>query len=417
MSMRKKPRGRAVLSAAVLAAAVAVGGVIWSHAAGAGSRPEPAALAAKGTFARAQVVRLGAESAHSSVRGSQLEKARGHSKGRVTIGGGDEIIAAVTGSLSPVAVDSSDGGTVVYSAWRQISHPQRSDPKRGTGQGVKVGAPVGVPSVRVYSDASRKDKLIESGAYSPALSLDGRLAFVRGDSNTVRQNVEYTGKIVVGKVDGGSFQPWTGDSARYYTYAWAGSTLLAYKALPESEAADLYAFTDAGKSRLLAPEAFAIAVSPDASRVLVTVGRRMVEIVRVADGAIEASMPLDGEGVAAPDSATTPHALMFAGSWHGDRVVANSDVGLVVLNVAHGIRIESVIKTPGFPTGITEPTFLDDSHLIGWADLGSLPGKDATDEPAYDNALVQCDLAAKSCAVGAASPARTWARWVVNPSR
>jgi hypothetical protein len=128
-------------------------------------------------------------------------------------------------------------------------------------------------------------------------------------------------------------------------------------------------------------------------------------------------MPLDGEGVAAPDSATTPHALMFAGSWYGERVVANSDVGLVVLNVAHGIRIESVIKTPGFPTGITEPTLLDDSHLIGWADLGSLPGKDAKDEPAYDNALVQCNLTAKSCAVGAASPARTWARWVVNPSR
>jgi hypothetical protein len=416
MPMRKKPRGRAILSATALAAAVAAGGVVWSHAAGAGSRPEPAALAAKGTFARAQVGRLAAETAHSSVRGSQLEKARG-SKGRLTIGGGDEIIAAVAGSLSPVAVDSSDGSTVVYSSWRQISHPQPSDPKRGTGQGVAVGAPVGIPSVRVYSDASGKDKLIESGAYSPALSVGGRLAFVRGDSNTVRQNVEYTGKIVVGKVDGGSFQPWTSDSARYYTYAWAGSTLLAYKALPQSEAADLYAFTDAGKSRLLAPEAFAIAVSPDASRVLVTVGRRMVEVIRVADGAIEASMPLDGEGVAAPDSATTPHALMFAGSWYGERVVANSDVGLVVLNVAHGIRIESVIKTPGFPTGITEPTLLDDSHLIGWADLGSLPGKDAKDEPAYDNALVQCNLTAKSCAVGAASPARTWARWVVNPSR
>jgi hypothetical protein len=415
--MRKKPWGRAMVSAAVLAAAVAAGGVIWSHSAGAGSRPEPAALAAKGTFGRTQVVRLTAETAHSSVRGSQLEKVRGHLKRRVAIGGGDEIIAAVAGSLSPVAVDSSDGSSVVYSSWRQISHPHPSNPQRGTGQGVKVGEPVGIPSVRVYSDAPGKDKLIESGAYSPALSLDGRLAFVRGDSNIVRQNVDYTGKIVVGKVDGGSFQPWTSDSARYYTYAWAGSTLLAYKALPQSEAADLYTFTDAGKSRLLAPEAFAIAVSPDASRVLVTVGRRMVEVVRVADGAIEASMALDGEGVAAPGSPTTPHALMFAGSWYGDRVVANSDAGFVVLNVAHGIRIESVIKTPGFPTGITEPTLLDDSHLIGWADLGSLPGKDATDETAYDNALVQCDLAAKSCAVGAASPARTWTRWVTNPSR
>lgn len=418
MPMRKKLRARAILSATAFAAAVAAGGVIWSHAAGAGSRPEPAALAAKATFERAQVIRLAAQREHSSIRGSQLEKVRGQSKGRVTIGGGDEIIAAVTGSLSPIAVDSSDGSSVVYSSWRQISHPQRSDPKRGTGQGVEIGEPVGIPSVRVYSDATGKDKLIESGAYSPALSVDGRLAFVRGDTNIVRQNVEYTGKIVVGKVDDeASFKPWTSDSARYYTYAWAGSTLLAYKALPASEAADLYALTGPGQSRLLAPEAFAIAVSPDASRVLVTVGRRMVEVVRVADGAIEASLALDGEGLAAPDSPTTPHALMFAGSWYGDRVVANSDVGLVVLNVRDGIRIESIVKAPGFPTGITEPTLLDDTHLVGWADLGSLPGRDATDEPAYDNALVQCDLAAKSCAVGAASPGRSWTRWVANPSR
>jgi hypothetical protein len=228
--------------------------------------------------------------------------------------------------------------------------------------------------------------------------------------------VDYDGKIVVGKADGSSFDVWTGDSARYFTYGWAGSTLIAYKSAPQSEAADVYAFTGPNQSRLLAPDAFVVAISPDGSRLLVTVARRMVEVVRVSDGAIEASLPLDGNGVAA-DSATTPHALMYSGSWYGNRVVATSDVGLVVLNVDGAIRIESVLQTPGFPNGIAEPTLVDATHLVGWADLGARPGPSARDEPAYDNALVECDLAAQSCDTSPATAARTWSRWVRNPSR
>ena len=407
-------RRRGLAAALVLVGSVAVGGAIWSHGAGAGETPEPAAIAARGTFERAEVAILAAESTQSSLQGSNLNAARGQSTGGpVVIGAGEEVIASLTGSLTPVAVESSDRGTVVYSSWRQISRPERGI----AGQGIKAGALVGIPSVRAYNVATGTDKLVERGAYSPALSLDRRLAFVRGDTDTVRQNVAYTGQIVVGSADGESFESWTRGSARYFTYAWAGSTLLAYKALPDSEAADLYAFTSAGRSRLLAPEAFVIAISPDGERVLVTVGRRMVEVIRVANGAIEASLPLDGPGVAAPDSPTTPHALMFAGSWYGDRVVANSDVGLVVLNVRDPIRIESVIETPGFPMGITEPTLVSDTHLIGWADIGSPPTPGAREEPAYKNALVECDLAAKVCSVGTARPGRSWTRWVTNPSQ
>jgi hypothetical protein len=412
MAKRKRGRWTALAGVIVLAAAASAAGIVWLSAAGAGSTPEPAALATKGTFTRENAASLLAASTHSSIRGSDLEINRGNSQLRAHIGGGQEVIAAITGSLTPVAVASQDGETTVYSSWEQLSHPSPG----ALGQGLKVGQAVGVPSVRIHK-ASGSDALVERGAYAPALSLDGRLAFVRGDTDTVRQNVDYTGKIVVGSADGSSFESWTDGSARYFPYAWAGSTLIAYKALPDSEAADVYAFSGHDSSRLLAPEAFVIAISPDGSRLLVTVGRRMVEIVRVADGAIEASMPLDGEGVAAADSPTTPHALMFAGSWSGERVVASSDVGLVVLNVENGIRIESVFKTPGFPTGITEPMLLDDKRLLGWADLGSLPGRGAKVEPAYDNALVECDLARQSCAVGAPSPGRTWTRWVTNPSR
>jgi hypothetical protein len=413
MATRNKRRRTVLAGAIVLGAAASAAGMIWLSAAGAGSAPEPAALATKGTFKSEQVASLAAESTYSSIRGSELEISRGESAGtQDRIGGGEEVIAAITGSLTPVAVESHDGDTIVYSSWQQLSHPEPG----ALGQGLKVGQPVGVPSVRIH-EANGKDQLIERGAYSPTLSLDGRVAFVRGDSESVRQNVDYAGKIVVGQADGTSFEPWTSESARYFPYAWAGSTLIAYKALPESEAADVYAFTGPSSSHLLAPEAFVIAISPNGSRLLVTVGRRMVEVVRVADGAIEASMTLDGSGVAPYDSPTTPHALMFAGSWYGNRVVANSDLGLVVLNIHDGIRIESLLKTPGFPTGITEPTLLDNTHLIGWADLGSLPGRGAKVEPAYDNALVECDVASQSCTVGAPSVGRIWTRWVTNPSR
>ena len=66
---------------------------------------------------------------------------------------------------------------------------------------------------------------------------------------------------------------------------------------------------------------------------------------------------------------TLPQALMYAGSWRGDRIVANSDGGLVVLNVRGGLHVETVFATPAFPHGIAEPVFTDDTHVEGWADV------------------------------------------------
>jgi hypothetical protein len=308
-------------------------------------------------------------------------------------------------------VQSNDHSLVAYSSWHQIAALKPEEP----GQGVRVGDPIGVPSVRLYDDGAGKDKLVAMGAYSPALSVSGELAFVKGDETIVRANRDYTGRVVVGAAPKGPFTQWTSDAARYFTYAWADGALLVYRALPDSEATDLYALIGPSESRLLATDATAVALSPDARRVLITAGRRMVEVVRIADGAVEQSLALDGPAIAAPGSTTTPHALMYSGSWSGDRVVANSDAGLVVLNVKDGLRIESIFKTP-FPHGITEPTFTDDTHIIGWADLAPVStGKDV--EPAYDHALVSCDLLATTCVVGPSQPARKWTRWITNPSR
>jgi hypothetical protein len=408
-------RGRR-MRIAVVGALVAVGalaGVLLATV-GADTSKEPATFARKAQL-RVAAGPLEAPTALSRLSGRTFVSGKGRG-GSGRLGGRDEVLAALTGSLVPVAVEASDGSLVAYSAWHQIARVKPDEP----GQGIAAGQPVGIPSVRLFAPATGEDRLLERGAHSPALALDGRLAFVRAMTDAVRAGEPYEGHIVVGRPfgGGGAFERWTTAPARYFPYAWAGDVLLVYRAVPGSEATDLYAFEGPARSRLLAAGAFVVALSPDAERALVTVGRRMVQIVRIADAAIEASLALDGDGVASSDSPSTPHYLMYSGSWRGDRVIASSDRGLVVLDVRDGLRVESILATPDFPHGITEPSFVDDTRVVGWADLagGARPVGEGA-EPAWDHALVSCDLVAGSCTAGASHPARSWARWISNPSR
>jgi hypothetical protein len=326
-----------------------------------------------------------------------------------SIGGGDEVIAPLTGSLTPVAAKSFDDTFVVYSSWRQLARIQPD----ARAQGLKAGQPVGVPSIRLFDLRRGKDTLLANGAASPAVSRSGAIAFLAGDSQTVSQNIDYVGRIVVADSPNAKPRVWTSMPARYLPYAWAGSDLLVHRGVQDSEGADLYAYSGPDEAHLLAPDAFAIAVSPDGTKVLAAAGVRTLEVIRVADAAIEDTLSLDVGSVP-----SAPHALMYGGSWQGDRIVANSDRGLVILNTRGGLHVESVFATPGFPHGIAEPVLGDETSVQGWADVGkpqSTPG--GTGEPAYDNALVDCDLVTQSCAVDQANPARKWARWVTNPSR
>jgi hypothetical protein len=327
------------------------------------------------------------------------------------LGGGDEVIAPLTGSLTPAATASTDGAFVVYSSWRQLA---RIKPD-ARAQGLVTGQPVGIPSVRLFDVQTGKDVLLANGAASPAVSITGAIAYFAGDSQPVRENAEYTGRIVVADSRDAKPRVWTSEPARYFPYAWAGGALLVYRGIPNSEGTDLYAYTGPDETHLLAPNAFAIAISPDASKVLAAVGVRTLEVIRIADGAVEDTLSLDNLD---PGSPPTPAALMYNGSWLGDRIVANSDRGLVVLNVRGGLHIESLFQTPSFPHGVNEPVLVDETHIQGWADL-THPQQTTgdVDEPAYDNALVDCDLATGSCAVGRPDPARKWTRWITNPSR
>ena len=340
--------------------------------------------------------------------GATLVRTRANVKRSLgTLGGGDQLIAPLTGALTPLAVTTPGGAYVVYSSWRQLGKIKPD----ARGQGLSTGNPVGVPSVRLYDLRSGKDALLATGAASPAVSQTGALAYLAGDSPPVRQNVDYTGRIVVADSPNAKPLVWTSKSDRYLPYAWAGSTLLAYRGVPDSEATDLYAYTGPDASHLVAPNAYAIAVSPDGNEVLASVGTRMLERIRISDGAVEDSLALD-------TSPAIPRALMYAGSWRGDRIAANSDRGLVIVNVRGGLHVEASLATPSFPHGVAEPVFTDDTHIEGWADLPQpTSAAGGIGEPAYDNALVDCDLVTGRCSVGAANPALKWTRWITNPSR
>jgi hypothetical protein len=399
---------RRALALGVLALGVGAGiaaGVVAIATGRSGSEPAVFARTAKLTASR------GAVGNGLSLDGAALVAAKASGKRTLgTLGGGDEVIAPLTGALVPVATRSADDDFVVYSSWRQLA---RINPD-ARGQGLPAGQPVGVPSIRLFDLRTGKDQLLANGAASPAISTTGAIAYLAGDSQVVRQNVEYLGRIVVADSRDTKPHVWTSVPARYFPYAWAGSELLVYRGVPDSEGADLYAYTGPDEAHLLAPDAFAIALSPDGAKGLAAVGFRTLEVIRVADAAVEDTLSLD----APQGTPTPPQALMYGGSWRGDRIVANSDRGLVVLNVNGGLHIESVFSTPDLPHGINEPVLVGDTRVQGWADVGKAhPTQNGAGEPAYDNALVDCDLALGSCSADQANPARQWVRWVTNPSR
>jgi hypothetical protein len=402
------PAHRRALALGVLALGLGAGiaaGVV-AIATGRSSR-EPAVFARTAKLTASQ----GMVGNGLSLDGAALVAAKAGGKRTLgTLGGGDEIIAPLTGALVPVAARSADDDFVVYSSWRQLA---RINPD-AQGQGLSAGQPVGVPSIRLFDLRTGKDQLLANGAAAPAVSTSGAIAYLAGDSQVVRQNVDYVGRIVVADSRDTKPHVWTSMAARYFPYAWSGSELLVYRGVPDSEEADLYAYTGPDEAHLLASDAFAIAVSPDGAKVLAAVGFRTLEVIRVADAAIEDTLSLD----AAQSTPTPPHALMFGGSWRGDRIIAKSDRGLVVLNVNGGLHIESIFSTPDFPNGINEPVLVGDTRVQGWADVGQAhPTQNGVGEPAYDNALVDCDLALGSCSADEPNPARQWARWVTNPSR
>jgi hypothetical protein len=402
--MRAHRRALAIGAVVLALGATLVTGVVTIATGRTGHESAVFARTAKLTVAR------GAVGKGLTLDGTSLVTRRASSRQPLaTLGGGDEIIAPLTGSLTPVAAASSDRSFVVYSSWRQLARIQPD----ATGQGLETGQPVGVPSIRLFDLRRGKDTLIANGAASPAVSTSGAIAFLAGDSMTVRQNVDYVGRIVVADSPTSKPRVWTSMPARYLPYAWARRFLLVHRGVQDSEGADLYAYAGPDEGRLLAPDAYAIAVSPDGTKVLAAAGVRTLEVIRVADAAIE-------------DTLLARHCVRTFRAAGADvrRKLARRQGRSQLRSRARGSQYTRRaarrvgVRDARLSARNRRAVFTDDTSVEGWADVGKLRGTPGgTGEPAYDNALVDCDLVTQSCVVDQANPARKWTRWVTNPSR
>src|SRR4029453_6380653 len=124
--MRAYRRALAISAVVLALGATLVTGVVTMATGRSGRESAVFARTAKLTVARGAVGR------GLTPDGTSLVTRRASSKQPLaTLGGGDEIIAPLTGSLTPVAASSSDRSFVVYSSWR----PPARVPPGATGKG------------------------------------------------------------------------------------------------------------------------------------------------------------------------------------------------------------------------------------------------------------------------------------------
>ena len=108
-----------------------------------------------------------------------------------------------------------------------------------------------------------------------------------------------------------------------------------------------------------------------------------------------------------------------AGSWRGDRIAANSDRGLVVLNVRGGLHVESQFATPLVPAR-HQRARVHRRHAhpgVGRPARARRRRQATSASPPTTTRSSTATWPPGRCTVGAANPARKWTRWITNPSR
>ena len=319
-------------------------------------------------------------------------------------GGQSQLGAPVSGSmmgpLSPVAVRSSDGKLIAYNTWQEL---RAVDADRSfSAQGIKEGAALGVPSLRIHDDQG-KDFVLAHGAYSAAWRHDGAIAFVQGVDPVFRASPTYAGQVVVRESVHGHDVSWADAPAHYVVYAWAGDRLLFYR-IGLGEKTELLVSDAPGKVRPLA-EGTAIAVSPDADRVAVlSEDATSVRVVDIASGREQSWLDV---------TTATPSLrwVAYSGSWVGDHIVAPANAGLAVFQVGpDSLTLEQVLSLDEaqFPAGVQEPRFVDDTgnEITASADVPPANGNGAV------SFLLDCDRVARTCERTDAAPAKDWLRRV-----
>jgi hypothetical protein len=318
------------------------------------------------------------------------------------------------GWLAPVGVPSPDGKLMAFSSWQALVE---LDPvKSFSSQGIRTGDALGVPSIYIHSLLDGQDTLLADGAFSLAWRSDNVVAYFEGLEREYRANERYLGRIMVRSSPSASPLPWTAEPDRYIAIAWAGDALLAYREL-EGEQLDLLVLDGPYRSRVLAIGGTLVAVSPDGTKVLVNMPGPNPEaaLLDVGSGLRLATLELGRLRVGG--SNLSLQYLGNGGSWVKDLVVAESDLGIVIVSVRDTVmevsRILPLIPRP-FRMGIHEPQFIGDTgtRFVGWAPIPGKGGQAKNRLYVY----VDCDLMSSVCIEGAARTERTFYE-VYNPSR
>jgi hypothetical protein len=304
------------------------------------------------------------------------------------------VNAAFTGTLVPPAVPKpGNDGVLAYHALRR-----------------------GRPVLRVHDAVRDRDTAIAEGAYSLAWRRDGTLAYFKALRSRVPNPERFRGHLVVRKMGRGSSRRWTSTPDRYVAAAWAAGRLLAYRLSGTS--ANVLVLDRPRRVRVLARDAFLIAVSPDGRRALVggtqTTAGTTVRVVDVGTGATATAFSIRGRHV--PGSRARITFVGSGGSWSRDYVVGPTNLGLVVFKVTSGrIALEQILTVDltTFQTGIQEPR-LDSSgrRIVAWGELTPSPR-----QPLPNAVLLACDRIARQCRHGRPHPGLQPPRPIYNPSR
>lgn len=286
------------------------------------------------------------------------------------------------GSLVPWAVPAADG-SVYYTTWEQQEDPDQPD----------AGRDGAVPVIsRMGPDGA--DRAWREGAYAPAVSVEGAVAYVEDLDGAYRGDVANPSRIVVVEPDGTSV-PWTrGADVTYVTAAWAGSTLLAYT-VGEGEHLSVLAFDGSGEARVLSEDGAIGAISPDGVFVVTTEpgpDGQAISLMRVSDGTVLDRLEAFGE--------LGEMYLSYGGDWRDGLVVlpagrtapGRSEVGLLLLSVdGHELMVERFVAFDHPEIGYIPdwPHFIDDRRV--WARASTTVGRDEL----YVG--VECDLVELRC--------------------
>jgi hypothetical protein len=294
-----------------------------------------------------------------------------------------QVNTTLIGNLAPAAAPDRSGRLLAYSSWR----------RRG-------------PVLRLRDLATGADRLVAAGAYSGVWRRDGALAYFQARVPFVRLVRRYVGHVVVRPRPTSPAVRWTRSAARYVVAAWAGDRLLAYRV--GAGWPDLVVLDGPGRVRLLGRSTALVAVSPDGRHALVArygSSPALVRVVSIADGAELSRL-----------RARRLRWILESGAWEGDRAVASTSAGLGLFRVTdRKLELEDVLPLDPnvVGTGVFEPRFDPaGEQIVAWVELVSAPRQTFPGA-----AVLECDLAERSCTSGPRVSSVPGVRLVYDPSR